>query len=137
MRRTSLKRTGFKGRRKSIQATRWGIAYKPPRRKKRQVQDPNYLCWLHEQLCWWAGHGDRCQGRIEADHGSGKGMGQRRTDDKAIPSCVRHHREPGFASLPPWDAMTKWERKELVDQAIIQLRLAYLIREAEDATIPF
>lgn len=119
-------------------ATRWGIAYKPPRRKKRQVEEPRYVEWLHTQACICRGFGSPCKDGIQVDHGSGKGMGQRREDAKGVPMCAGHHEGQQWTITEPWLAMGKWGRAEWIDQQIIQLRLRWLIRLAEMAPgIPF
>lgn len=96
------------------------IRRKPPRRLKRQVREPEYLAWLHTQPCVACmvraqlGFAFDGAGRVEADHGSGHGTGQRNSDAMALPLCVRHHREPGWTVLDPFILWPKIDRREFM-----------------------
>ena len=97
---------------------------KAPRRTTRQVREPEYLAWLHTQSCaaWVLDTCCGCKGRIEAHHAGVRGVGQRAPDATAIPLCVRHHREPGFAVMQPFLTWSKAQRRAWVDGVIGETR---------------
>jgi len=104
-----------------LQATRWGIAYKRPRRltprdpalvaafeemnklggdfsmKTRPTADAAYVEWVHTQDCAFARYlpGHVCSGtRIVMCHeGDDPGMGLKCPDEQAFPGCDGGHRQ--------------------------------------------
>jgi hypothetical protein len=55
----------------------------------RPVRDPRYLAWIRTLPCSVGG----CRRRSEANHTGAKGLSQRASDWRAIPTCSVHHRE--------------------------------------------
>jgi len=108
-------------RKTRLQAKRWGIAWRRPKRltprdpsviaafehlaklggdasfKLRPNADPAFVAWAHEQDCTFARYvpGHRCHGsRIVFCHeGEGSGVGLKAPDQKGFAGCEGGHRE--------------------------------------------
>ena len=68
-------------------------------------KDANYLAWIRTQECVGPSITE-CNGRIEAHHVTGKGMGGWKQDDRdTVPLCLTHHRQlHNDGRLKPFDA---------------------------------
>ena len=105
------------------------IKRRPPRRLRRQTQEPGYVAWLHGHPCVCADLDPAgCDGRIEADHGDdNKGLGTRRPDCDALPMCARHHRDAPWRTREPWCAWPTWQRNEWVWLLRVRFRAMWLV----------
>lgn len=61
-----------------------------PRRSSRR-HDPSYLAAVRGLPCCARTFGGSCAGPIEAHHMGARGLGQKCSDDEAVPFCKLHH----------------------------------------------
>ena len=138
MKRTPLRRTGFKRRARKPMARGKRIrARRPtPRTRPEGYEDPGYLSYLREQPCrapatathWGPGH-------LSDPHHlrhlpSGASMGAHVKDDRrAISLCRRHHGDIEFGT-GPWKGWTRDEIKAFENEQVAEQRATYLSKLA-------
>jgi hypothetical protein len=111
-----------------LQAKRWGIRPRRPRRLDGPGSDPARLSWIHTQRCLLVAFdpGHRCEGVIEAAHeGKKPGVAMKCPDSETVPFCSFAHQQwqkhKGFFRCWP-----KAQRREWMDARIAETTARYL-----------
>ncbi len=93
--------------------------------------DPEYLKWLRSLPCC-AAHaaapGGECFGPIEAHHETGGGLALKAPDARAIPLCLKHHRNFHDA-VGVFKGWPKAHRKDWQRRMVAKTQAAYAARE--------